>query len=280
MAGIRVVSDSACDLPDAVVQELGIEIVPLSVRFGDTELVDRQDVTPEEFWRRCASFPGLPETAAPSPGSFEAAYRRLGEEGADAVVCVTLSSDLSGTFQAAELAAKSVGSDIPVRVVDSRFVSLAQGQLAIEAARLAVDGKGIDDVAGAAEDAIARTRLYASLDTLDNLKKGGRIGGAQALIGTMLSIKPVISIVDGKVEEEGKPRTRTRSLKFLLDKVKAQESIEWLGVIHAQAPDLDEFLDMLGEVHPRDQIVVTDVGSTIGTHSGPRAIGVTFHVPR
>ena len=280
MAGIRVVSDSACDLPDAVVQELGIEIVPLSVRFGDTELVDRKDVTSEQFWTRCASFPGLPETAAPSPGAFEAAYRRLADEGADGVVCVTLSSDLSGTFQAAELAAKSVAGDVPVRVVDSRFVSLAQGQLAMEAARLASAGKGIDDVAGAAEDAIARTRLYAALDTLDNLKKGGRIGGAQALIGTMLSIKPVIRVVGGKVEEEAKPRTRGRALKFLVDKVKEHGAVENLAVIHAQAPDLDEFLDMLSSVTPRDRILVGDVGPVIGTHSGPRAVGVTFHVPR
>jgi DegV family protein with EDD domain len=280
MAGIRVVSDSACDLPDAVVQELGIEIVPLTVRFGETELVDRQDVTPSDFWSRCANFPGLPETAAPSPGAFEAAYRRLAEEGADGVVCVTLSSDLSGTFQAAELAAKAVAGDLPVRVVDSRFVTLAQGQLAMEAAKLAADGKGIEDVAGAAEDAIRRTRLYAALDTLDNLKKGGRIGGAQALIGTMLSIKPVIQVVDGKVEEEAKPRTRTRALKFLVDKVKEHGAVERLAIIHAQAPDLDEFIDMFADVAPRDDILVGDVGPVIGTHSGPRAVGVTFHVPR
>ena len=280
MAGIRVVTDSACDLPDPIVAELGIEIVPLTVRFGDTELVDRVDLSPAEFWQRCNSYDGLPETAAPSPGAFEAKYRELADQGADGIVCITLSADMSATYQAADLAAKAVDGVVPVRVVDSRFVSLAQGQLVVEAARLAAAGKGLDDVAGAAEDLIGRTRLYATLDTLDNLKKGGRIGGAQALIGTVLSIKPVISIVDGKVEEEGKPRTRTRSLKFLVDKVKEQGAIEWLGVIHAQAPDLEEFLDLLGALHPRDQITVTDVGSTIGTHSGPRAIGVAFHVPR
>jgi DegV family protein with EDD domain len=195
-------------------------------------------------------------------------------------VCVTLSSDLSGTFQAAELAAKAVSADIPVRVVDSRFVTVAQGQLAMEAAKLAADGKGMEDVAGAAEDGIRRTRLYAALDTLDNLKKGGRIGGAQALIGTMLSIKPVIRIVDGKVEEEAKPRTRSRALKYLVDKVKEHGAVESLAVIHAQAPDLDEFIDMLTQFAPRDQILVADVGPVIGTHSGPRAVGVTFHVPR
>src|SRR4051812_26359531 len=197
MAGIRVVADSACDLPEALVSELGIEIVPLTVRFGETELVDRRDVTPAQFWERCASFSGLPETAAPSPGSFEAAYRKLAGEGAEGIVCITLSAAMSATFQAAELAAKSVAGDVPVRVVDSRLVTLAQGQLAVAAGRAAGAGKGLEDVAGAAEDLIERTRLYATLDTLDNLKKGGRIGGAQALIGTMLSIKPVIQILHG-----------------------------------------------------------------------------------
>src|SRR5213078_2821639 len=109
----------------------------------------------------------------------------------------------------------------------------------------AAQGKGLEDAAGAAEDLIRRTRLYATLDTLDNLKKGGRIGGAQALIGTMLSIKPVIRVVDGRVEEEAKPRTRTRSLRYLVDKVKEHGTIEDLAVVHAQAPDVDEFLEML-----------------------------------
>ena len=280
MAAIRVVTDSACDLPEALVSDLGIEIVPLTVRFGETELVDRRDVTPAQFWERCASFPGLPETAAPSPGSFEAAFRKLAGEGAEGIVCITLSAAMSATYQAADLAAKAVAGDIPVRVVDSRLVTVAQGQLAVEAARAAAAGKGLDDVAGAAEDLIERTRLYATLDTLDNLKKGGRIGGAQALIGTMLSIKPVIQIVNGEVEEEAKPRTRTRSLKFLVDKVRDAGAVEQLAVINAQAPDLDDFLDMLGELYPRDQILVGDVGPVIGTHSGPRALGVTFQVPR
>jgi len=278
MAGIRVVSDSACDLPDPIVQELGIEIVPLTVRFGDTELVDRQDISSAEFWTRCAAFPGLPETAAPSPGAFEAAYRRLADQGADGIVCVTLSSDLSGTFQAAELAAKAVSGDIPVRVVDSRFVTVAQGQLAMEAAKLAADGKGMEDVAGAAEDGIRRTRLYAALDTLDNLKKGGRIGSAQALLGSMLAIKPLIEIRDGAVHEAGKPRTRAKAIRQLVDKLREAGSVENVNVLHGLAPDVDELLALVGEIVPRDQITVGIIGATIGTHGGPRVVGVTWQV--
>ena len=135
-------------------------------------------------------------------------------------------------------------------------------------------------MAGAAEDLIPRTRLFATLDTLENLKKGGRIGGAQAFLGTLLSFKPVIRVDDGKVEQEARPRTRSRSLRYLVDKAKEHAPIEHLAMLHANAPDADQFLDMLSEIAPRDEILVGNVGAVIGTHSGPGAIGITFHVGR
>jgi DegV family protein with EDD domain len=150
--------------------------------------------------------------------------------------------------------------------------------MAIAAARMAAQGKGVDDVAGAAEDLVSRTRLYATLDTLDNLKKGGRIGGAQAFIGTLLSFKPVIQVVEGKVEQEAKPRTRSRSLKYLVDKVREHGPVEHLALVHAEATDAEEFLDMLGEISARDEILVGNVGAVIGTHAGQGAIGVTFQL--
>jgi DegV family protein with EDD domain len=280
MAAIRVVTDSACDLPPALADEHRIEIVPLTIRFGDEELVDRRDLSPKEFWTRMAESPVLPETAAPSAGAFEEAYRRAAAEGADGVVCVTLSSALSATHQAATLAASGVAAEIPVRVVDSKAVTLAQGLVAVEAARMAEQGKGLDDVAGVAEDLAVRTRIYGALDTLENLKKGGRVGGAQALLGSLLSIKPVIELRDGVVEPESKQRTRAKSLRYLVDKVREHGAVENLAVLHGEAPDLEEFLDMLGSVFARDDIIVGDIGAVIGTHAGPRVIGVTFFVPR
>jgi DegV family protein with EDD domain len=275
MPGIRVVTDSACDLPAAVVAEQQVTIVPLSIRFGTTELTDGE-LSPSEFWAKCAQSPGLPETAAPSPGAFETAFRRLSEEGAEGIVCVNLSSKLSATIQAAQLAAESVKDTIPVRVVDSLSASLGQGLVVLAAAKLAQQGKGLDDVTGAAEDAVPRVRVFATLDTLENLKRGGRIGGARALLGTMLSIKPVISVEHGEVEEESKQRTRSKSLRYLAEKVKSAGAVETLGVVHGQAPDLDELLDLLGATVPRDDILVGDVGAVIGTHAGPRVIGVTY----
>src|SRR5688500_9067535 len=187
MARIRVVTDSSCDLPPALADKHGIAIVPLTIRFGDEEFVDRRDLTPSQFWSRVAASAVLPATAAPSPGAFEEAYRQAAADGCDGVVAITLSGELSATYQSAELAAKAVGGDIQVRTVDSRSLTLALGIMCVAAAEAAESGKTLDEVVDVVEDVKARTRIYATLDTLENLKKGGRIGGAQAMLGSMLS---------------------------------------------------------------------------------------------
>jgi DegV family protein with EDD domain len=155
---------------------------------------------------------------------------------------------------------------------------MAQGLLAVAAARAAEAGGSVDDVADAARALVPRSRTFAALDTLENLKKGGRIGAAQALLGSVLSIKPVIEVADGKVEPESRQRTRARSLRYLVDKVRQFDRVENLAVMHGDAPDVDRLLTMLAEVYPRDEIIVADIGAVIGTHAGPRVVGVTFHV--
>jgi DegV family protein with EDD domain len=276
---VKVITDSSCDLPQLMADELDIAIVPLTVRFGSEEFLDRQDLTSAEFWTRCERSPTLPETAAPSPGQFEAAYREAAEAGHDGIVVVTISGGLSATGQSAQVAADAVAGTVPVRVVDSRQVSGALGLVALAAGRLAQSGKGLEDVAGAAADEAGRTRLYATFDTLDNLRKGGRIGRAQAFFGTVLSMKPVIEISDGVVEAESRQRTRGKSLRYLADKVRQAAPVEHLLLLHADADDHPELLEMLSETLPRDQIIVTNVGAVIGTHSGPRAMGVAFTLP-
>ena len=275
---VRVVTDSACDVPEALAAELGIEVVPLSVRFGDTEYVDRRDLTPAAFYAKMASSPELPETAAPSPGAFEETFRRLLDSGADSVVCIDISSSLSATMQSAANAVTALGDDADVRLVDSRSVSWGLGSQVVAAARAAAKGASAEEVVALVDDMIARTRVFAALDTLENLKKGGRIGGAQALLGTLLSIKPVIDISSGVVEEAGKPRTRSKAMRFLADKVAQHGQLENLGVMHGDAADVDQFVDLLGSICPRDQIHVDLIGATIGAHGGPRILGVTFQV--
>jgi DegV family protein with EDD domain len=279
MSGVRVVTDSACDLPNDLAVEYEIEIVPLTIRFGDEEFVDRRDLSPKEFWARCATSPVLPETAAPSAGAFEEVFRRVAASGADGVVCINLSSKLSATIQAAQMGAKAVETELPVRVIDSLSVTMGLGTIVLAAAKLAAEGKSLDDIAGAAEDLVPRTRVLGTLDTLENLKKGGRIGGAKAMLGSMLSLKPVIWVQDGEVQEESKQRTRGRALRYLVEKFaeQARQGIDDLAVMHGDAPDLDEFLDLLSAHFPRDEIVVGDIGAVIGTHAGPRVMGVAYN---
>jgi DegV family protein with EDD domain len=275
MANVHVVTDSACDLPPEQIEGRAITVVPLSIRFGSDEYVDRKDLTPGEFWAKVKASAVLPETAAPAPGAFEQAYRDAISAGADGVVCITLSSLLSGTYEAAELAARNM-PDANIRVVDSRSITMGLGFMVLAAAETAADGKSIDDVVAAVEGVKSRTHVYGALDTLDNLKKGGRIGGAQAMLGSMLSIKPILDLSSGEVHEEAKQRTRTKSLKYLADKVKSAGEIERLAVMTGGATDVEQLLDLLESSLPRDQIVVGEIGAVIGAHGGPGVVGVTY----
>ena len=277
--GVRVVTDSACDLPDDLIERDGIEVVPLTIRFGKEELVDRKELSTDEFWRRLADSDVLPETSAPSAGAFEAAFRRLIADGASGIICINLSSKLSATMQSAQVAAQAVQPDCPVVVVDSLMVSMGLGSLCLTAARRAADGDSLESVVANVTDRRNRSKLYGTLDTLEFLKKGGRVGNARALLGSMLAIKPVLEVRDGEVEEAGKVRTRSKALRLLVDRVK-EGPFENLAVLHGNAPDLDELLDLLEPLTPRDEIVIGQIGPVIGTHAGPRVIGVTFQAGR
>ena len=274
----RIVTDSSCDLPEDVADEHGVLVVPLSIRFGDEEFIDREQLTTAEFWAKCAQQDTLPETAAPAPGQFEQTYRELMADGATGIVVVSLSSALSATMQSADLAARSVADEIPVRVVDSRSISMGLGTIVLACARLAADGGSLDEVEALAVDRASRTRVFGALDTLENLKKGGRIGNAKALLATALAIKPIIEVVDGEVEQGGKQRTRSKALKFLVDKVAEYEGrISDLAVLHADCSDVDQFVEMLRPYYAGD-IVVGEIGPVIGTHAGRGTIGVAFDV--
>ena len=262
--------------------ELGIVIVPLSIRFGAEEFVDRQDLSVAEFWRRSKASAVLPSTAAPAPGAFEVAYRTLKDDGATGVVVVSLSGELSATIQSAQLAARAVADDISVTVVDSRSVTIGQGMIAVAAARCAARGASEAEVAALVTSLAERTQVWGALDTLENLKKGGRIGNAKALLASVLSIKPIIEIRHGKVEEGGKQRTRSKAMAFLVEKVRSEiatrGSIENLAVVHAATTDVDTLVSQLQAIYPHP-IVIGDIGPVIGSHAGTGTIAVVFQVP-
>ena len=272
---IRVVTDSACDLPAATLAEYGVTVVPLKIRFGDQEFVDREELTTDEFWARCSASAELPATAAPSVGNFQSAYEALAAEGATGVVVVSLSSALSATMQSAQLAVEEVAGRIPVVVVDSLSVSLGLGMMVLAAADAARQGKNIDEVAEAARSLVGRTHVWAAFDTLENLKKGGRIGGAKAFLASALAIKPIIVCRDGVVHEGGKQRTRAKALAFLVDKVREHRNVTRVAVAHADCSDVDAFVEMLRPYSP-GEILVGDIGAVIGTHAGRGTMAVVF----
>jgi DegV family protein with EDD domain len=275
---IRIVTDSSCDLPDDVIERHRITVVPLTIRFGDEEFIDREQLSKDEFWRRLTEGTVLPQTAAPAVGRFQDAFRRLSDEGAEGVVVVCISSKISATNQSAVLAAEQFPGGIPIRVIDSGLVSAALGLVAIEAAELAASGAGIEAVDQTAREASAASNIYATLDTLEFLKRGGRIGGAQAFIGSLLDIKPIIEFKDGAVEAAGRVRTRRKALAAVVDHVAALgHRIRSFGVIHSDPVDLDEFLAALRVV--RDEApMVARLGPVVGTHAGPGVAGVVYRL--
>lgn len=273
---VRIVTDSSCDLPQELADSLGVTIVPLSVRFGDTEYIDRTTITTDEFWAKCAQSPVLPETAAPAPGQFKKVYEDLVADGATAVVVIALSSSLSATMQSAELAAKDVAGAIDVRIVDSRNASMGLGLTVLDCAEAARKGATADEIVALAESLIPRTHVFGALDTLENLKKGGRIGGAKAMLASALSIKPLIEVRNGLVEEAGKQRTRSKALAFLVDVLKQHDGkLERVGILHAQCADIDAFVQSVKSVYSGD-VIVGDIGAVIGTHAGVGTIGIAF----
>jgi DegV family protein with EDD domain len=274
---VRIVTDSACDLPQAVADELGIEIVPLSIRFGSEEFIDRRDLTTAEFWERSAASPVLPETAAPPPGLFEQAYRKLIAEGATGIVVINLSGGLSATLQCAELAARAVADEIPIEVIDSQSCTLGLGTVVAATARAAQAGASFEELTALAKDLSSRTKVWGALDTLENLKKGGRIGGAKAMLASVLSIKPIVEVRNGKVEEGGKQRTRSKALAFLVEKLKSSGEVDNLAILQADCDDVDQFVAML-RPHYAGDIMIGDIGPVVGSHAGKGTIGLAFQV--
>ncbi len=272
---VRIITDSACDLSNDEVSSLGIDVVPLSIRFGEQQFLDRDELSVEDFYSRMAASDDLPQTAAPAPGAFEAVFRRRLDEGADSIVCINLSAGLSATLQSAETGARDLNADI--RLIDSRSITGGLGTMVLAAARAANTGASADEIVALVEDLSARTRVYGAIDTLENLKKGGRIGNAQALLGSVLSIKPLIDISTGVVEEAGRQRTRRKSLGWLRDKVAEHGSaLSNLSVMHAQADDINVLLEMLAPLVDPAGTRVGVIGPVVASHGGPGVIGMCF----
>ena len=276
MNKIRVVCDSASDLPAFEMRRLEIAMVSLSIRFGDEEFVDRVTLSSDEFWARCAAAKSLPETSAPSPGAFQSAYEQAARDGCTGVVVLTLSAALSATYQSAVVARDAVASHIDVRVVDTQAISMAQGLIAIDVAERALAGEALDALEAHAQSLKSRVGIVAMLDTLDHLIKGGRVGGARALIGQVLSIKPLLELRDGIVAEAGRQRTTTRAIASLAKSAREHAPLRRFALIHGQSTQVSTLSAIVADIASEFPMIVADIGPTVGTHGGPGLIGLTW----
>src|SRR5439155_6825091 len=273
MKPVAIVTDSTSDLPTAVAEPLGIHIIPCNVHFGTEVYRERIDLTNDEFYQRLANSPQLPKTSQPASGVFEELYRQLASAHSG-IVSIHIAAKLSGTLQSADIAAKEI-REVPVATIDSGSTSMGLGWLAVMAARAAQAGQSFADVVGVVNDATPRVRILALLENLENVTKGGRIGKGAALLGTMLSVKPILSVRNGEVIPLEKLRTWLKAQTRLVDLAKVLSPFDELAVLHARAAaDSQQLCERLSQIHPRERILVTELGAVLGTHAGRGTIGI------
>lgn len=276
MAVIRVVTDSGADLPRELVEELGITVVPLAINFEAERLRDGVDLTPSTFYDRLAGGE-QPSTTQPSPADFEAAYRAVAEE-ADVIISCHLSGSLSGTVQSATIAAREL--NVPVHVLDTRSASLGIGFLAMEADRMAREGVAVPDIMTRLQTIVDEQSVLFLVDTLEYLQRNGRIGRAQAFVGGLLNIKPLLMLQDGIVAPVERARGRRAAVDRLLERMEQTAAGKPLrvGIMHANVPEEASTLrDQILTRFSVEQLIVTELGPTVGAHVGPGAMGVVFY---
>ena len=272
---VKIVTDSLSDITSDIAEGLGITVVPLTVFFGHESYLDRVTITTDEFYRRLIQGDIWPTTTQPPPGDFVNVYNKLAEE-TDEILVVTLSARISGTYESALNAKSLVEKKCHIEVIDSRTVAMGLGLIVIAAAKAAQTGAKLDELTDLVRRAMTRSHLIMYFDTLKYLAKGGRIGKAQGLLGSLLSVKPILTMKDGEVA----PLTRVRSLgagmDYLYNFVAGFSNIEELAVEYATTPDeAEKMVERLGSVFPKERIYRSTVSPVLGTYGGPGAMAIT-----
>ncbi len=272
---VQVVTDSTADLPPELVQDLGITVVPLQVIFGDEAYRDGVDLTSEEFFRRLPEAPELPRTSQPSVGAFLQTYEEVAAN-TDRILSIHVSSGFSGTVEAARQAVQALAGRCQIEIVDSGAVSMAMGLAGVAAARAARADADLEACAGAARSVLRRTRLAVALDTLEYLRRGGRIGRAQAFLGGLLRLKPILTVRDGEAFPLTRVRTRRKALEELLRVCLDQGAVNEAAVMHATSPEDAHFLaEEVARRCPGVPVHTGRFGPVLGVHCGPGMIGLT-----
>jgi DegV family protein with EDD domain len=273
---VKIVTDSAADIPAALAEELGITVVPLLVHIGGKSYRDGVDISGEDFYRELEATRSVTTTSLPSLASFEEAYRRITGEGHE-IVSVHMSSKLSGTVNAALMASTGDGvADDSISVVDTRTISMGQGWVAIRAAEAARAGKSRDEIEALAQSLSGRAHIFGLLDTLEYVMKSGRVGLVPGTVGTMLNVKPILTTrPNGEAVILEKIRTRKKALERIVELTAALGPLDALAVMHAADEEgAAQLLEMLKPLDPPQPVVIGHIGAVLGTHVGPRGVGV------
>ena len=270
---VRIVTDSTCDLPADTIARYGIRVIPLYINVGNQGYLDGIDISREEFYTRLPSFSTHPTTAVPSTERFVVEYNTLADEGASEILSIHISTALSGVMHVASIAARETATT-QITVFDSRQLSLGTGFLVETAARMAAAGSSIAEILQALNDQVKRTRVFAALDTLEFLKRSGRMNRYMAGLATLLQIKPIMTMHDGKPGSE-RVRTRARALKRVVEMLAAAGRLERVAMVHTHASGeiLDELRAMAAHLLPQEPILSVDITPVIGAHIGPGAVG-------
>jgi DegV family protein with EDD domain len=273
---LKIVTDSTADLPPRLAGDLGVTVVPVYVRFGDQVYRDRVDISEDEFYQRLLHDPIHPSTTQPTPQDFADVYQKLSQE-AEGIISIHLSSKLSGTYNSALQGKELVDTKCPIEVIDSQVLTMSLGLLVIAATTIAKSGKNIQQVVEEIKQTIPSIHLLALFDTLKYLALGGRIGKVQALLGSVLSVKPMLTIKDGELVPAGRVRSRTRGINRLVDFVKNAVDIQDMAIVYNTTPDEAQTLvGRMGSIFPKEQIRLARLGPALGVHAGPGVLLVAL----
>jgi DegV family protein with EDD domain len=278
MKRVAVVTDSSASIPASQRQELEIHVVPILLTMGDQTYRDSEEIAADDVYRWLRSKQPLPKTSSPPVGDFAQCYERLSQKSAG-IVSIHISPELSGIYNAARMGSQMV-EGVPIRVMDCRSAAMGQGFVVLEAARAAATGATLHEVMARAEEVSRRVRLLATIPTLEYLHRGGRIGGAAALLGTMLQIKPVLTVVDGRVELFSRPHSQARAVSAMLEEMERQVRGRPLHVAVLHADAVEEAESLLEQVSARFacvEVYVTPLTPVMGAHTGPGVLGVAFY---
>lgn len=272
---VKIITDSLSDITSDLAGELGITVVPLTVLFGHESYLDRVTITTDEFYDRLINGTVWPTTTQPTPGAFVEVYRKLSEE-TNEILVITLSSKLSGTYQSALSAKDMVEDECRIEVIDSQTVAMGLGLIIIAAAQKAQTGVGLIEMVEFVKKAIPRSHFIVYFDTLAYLAKGGRIGKAKELLGSVLSIKQILTVKEGEMAPLTRKRSLAAGMDYLYNFVAGFSKIEGLAVEHTTTPgEADRLVERLGPIFPKEQIRRSTVSPVLGVHGGPGAIAVT-----